>query len=102
MDDDKIERTIEITLRNEAQFYSHLQAIQKVQKESEKCISVLERASVNLFNALTKTNETVEKLSKKIGNLADAQKKTDERLNAVIIKAEKFFSNRNGNSENKR
>jgi chromosome segregation ATPase len=114
MDNDKIERTIEIILQNQAQFYADMQMIQEAHKESEKRISVLERATVNLFNAITKTNETVDRLSEKIDKLADAQKETDEnfrktderfretdeRLNAVIVMAEKFFSRQNGNSEN--
>ncbi len=120
MDNDKIERTIEIILQNQAQFYADMQMIQEAQKESEKRVSVLERATVNLFNAITKTNETVDRLSEKVDKLADAQKETDEhfretderfretderfretdeRLNAVIIMAEKFFSRQNGNSE---
>ena len=115
MDEDKISKTIEIILQNQAQFYADLQQVQEIQKESEKRIGILERASVNLFNALTKTNETVDRLSEKIDKLADAQKETDERLretdgrlretderlNAVILMAEKFFSNRNGDSEKK-
>lgn len=121
MDDEKINRTIEIILQNQAQFYAGMQMIQEAHKESEKRVSVLERATVNLFNAITKTNETVDrlsekvdKLSEKVDKLADAQKETDEhlretdgrfretdeRLNAVIIMAEKFFSRQNGNSEN--
>lgn len=114
MDNDKIEKTIEIILQNQAQFYTDLQKMQEVQKESEKRIGALERAIVSLGNVTMTTAETVNKLSEtvdkltervdklteKVDLLADTQKETDERLNAVILMAEKFFS-RNGNSEGK-
>jgi uncharacterized coiled-coil DUF342 family protein len=114
MTNKEVEKAVEILLQNQAQFYANLQEIQEIQKESEKRINVLERATVNLFNAMTKTNETVDrvsekvdKLSEKVDKLADAQQKTDERLretderlNAVIFMAEKFFSGNNGKSEN--
>lgn len=113
MDEEKINKTIEIILQNQAQFYADLQLLQETNKEAEKRISVLERAAVNLYNAQTKTNETVDKLADKVDGLADkvdgladkvdvlvsAQKETDERLNAVIFMAEKFFGSQNGKSQ---
>jgi prefoldin subunit 5 len=106
MDEEKIKSTIEILLQNQAQFYANLQMMQETDKDAEKRISVLERATVNLYNAMTKTNETVDKLADKIDKLADAQKKTDERLretderlNAVIFMVEKFLSGQNGKTE---
>ncbi len=114
MTGEEVEKAVEILLRNQAQFYANLQDIQEIQKESEKRNSVLERATVNLFNAMTKTTETVDKLSEKVNELTAAQmetderlrqtderlRETDERLNAVIYMAEKFFSGNNGKSEN--
>jgi len=99
MDEDKITKTIEILLQNQAQFYANLQMIQEINKDAEKRISVLERATVNLYNAVTKTNETVDKLADKIDKLADAQKETDERLNAVIFMVEKFLGGQNDKSK---
>lgn len=96
MNEDKINQTIEIILQNQAQFYADLQMLQEANKEAEKRAVILERAVVNLYNAQTKTNETVEKLADKIDGLADAQKETDERLNAVIFTAEKFFGKNGG------
>lgn len=113
MDDKKINETIEIILQNQAQFYANLQMMQETNKDAEKRISVLERATVNLYNATIKTNETVDKLAgkvellaDKVDKLADAQKgtderlrETDERLNAVIFMVEKFLGGKNGKSE---
>lgn len=69
----------------------------------------MERATVNFYNALTETNENislvadkVNLVSDKVDKLADLQKETDERLNAVILTAEKFFSGENGNSKRKK
>lgn len=113
MDEDKINKTIEILLQNQAQFYANLQMLQETNKDAEKRIEVLERATVNLYNAVTKTSETVDKLANKVDvltdkvdKLAEAQKETDvrlretdERLNAVIFMVEKFLSSQNGKSE---
>jgi len=58
---------------------------------------------------LTETNknissvaEKVDLVTDKVDKLADFQKETDERLNAVILMAEKFFSGENGNSKKKK
>lgn len=106
MDEEKINKTIEILLQNQAQFYANLQMMQEANKDAETRISVLERATVNLYNATTKTSETVDKLAgkvdvlaEKVDKLADAQKETDERLNAVIFMIEKFLGGQNGKSE---
>ena len=106
MDDEKINKTIEILLQNQAQFYANLQMLQETNKDAGKRIEVLERATVNLYNATTKTSETVDKLAGKVDELVDAQKETDERLretderlNAVIFMVEKFLGGQNGKSQ---
>lgn len=106
MDEEKINKTIEIILQNQAQFYADLQMLQEANKEAEKRVSLLERVALSLVDAQTKTNETIDKLANKVDGLADkvevlvsAQKETDERLNAVIFMAEKFFSRNNGESK---
>ncbi len=110
MDEEKINKTLGIILQNKALFYTDLQMLQETNKEAEKRIGILERAAVNLYNAQTKTNETADKLADKVNGLTDkvdglvdkadvlisAQKETDERLNAVIFMAEKFFGRNNG------
>ncbi len=103
MDQDKIDKTIEFLLQNQAQFYAELQQTQELQKEwqknSETRIKNLEQVSVNLLEAVKQTNETVKEVSKNVEELRAAQKDTDERLNAVIYMAEQFFSRGNGNPE---
>lgn len=41
-------------------------------------------------------------MSKRINDLQILQRQTDERLNVVIVMAEKFFSGENGNSKKKK
>ncbi len=63
--------------------------------------------AITLLDAVKLTGNNIDKLAKrddeiadKVDKLADAQLDTDERLNAVIYMAEKFFSNgQNGNSK---
>lgn len=113
MDQDKIDKTIEIILQNQAQFYADLQQtqetqleIQKAQQKSEKRVATLEKVSSLVLKAVKQTNENVKELSKTVDGVSKnvdglriAQKETDERLNAVIFMAEKFFGGRNGKSE---
>ena len=109
MDEEKLQRTMEFILNNQAQFSVDIQKLQEVNKDAEKRISVLERATVNFFNALTDTNknisavaEKVDVVADKVDKLADFQKETDNRLNAVILMVEKFLSGQNGNSKNEK
>lgn len=110
MDQDKIDKTLEILLQNQAQFYTELQQTQELQKEFQKNfenrVVNLEQASINLLEAVKQTNETVkevsknvDEISKNVDELRAAQKETDQRLNAVIYMAERFFSRGNGNPE---
>ena len=73
MDEEKINKTIEILLQNQAQFYADLQKIQEVQREmqetqremqkaqarSESHISTLQDVSLNLLEAVKLTNDGV-------------------------------------------
>ncbi len=101
MDNDKIEKTIEIILQSQAQFYADLQEMKEVQKEAEKRVSVLERVSLNLYNTSVEQGKIIAQVSEDIRELREAQKETDERLNAVIYMAEKYFSRNNGDSDKK-
>lgn len=113
MDEDKIDRTIEIILQQQAQFYADMQKMQESQSElresqmrSEKRIDILQEVAFTLLDSAKETSKNiadltvkVDRISDKVEKLADAQIDTDERLNAVIYMAEKFFSDKqNGNS----
>ena len=103
MDDEKLQRTIEFILNNQAQFSADSQKLQESNIESDKRMSRIEKAFVGAFAILTETGETLKKtavaqeqLTVDIKELREAQKETDERLNAVILMVEKYLS-RNDN-----
>lgn len=116
MDDEKLEKTIEFILNNQAQFTVDIQKMQEAQKEGEKRVNVLERVCLNLYNAsveqkdaiagqnqaIAEQTKNINQLSAGVKELREGQKETDERLNAVILTAEKFFSGENGNSKKKK
>ena len=116
MDDEKLEKTIEFILNSQAQFTVDIQLLQESQKEGEKRVNVLERVCLNLYNAsveqkdaiaeqnqaIAEQTKNINQLSADVKELRDGQKETDERLNAVILMAEKFFSGENGNSRKKK
>ncbi|MGI8787785.1 MAG: hypothetical protein ACR2HG_08505 [Pyrinomonadaceae bacterium] len=109
MDDEKLEKTIEFILTNQAQFTVDIQKFQETQKEGEKRVNVLERVCLNLYNASVEQKDAIAEQTKNINQLSvdvrelrQGQKETDERLNAVILMAEKFFNGENGNSKRKK
>lgn len=51
---------------------------------------------LNLYNSSVEQGKNIARLTVDIKELRDAQKETDQRVNAVIFTAEKFFGNRNG------
>ena len=112
MDDEKLEKTIEFILNNQAQFYADLQELRETQKEAEKRGNILERACVNLYNitleqgkyiaelgeAQKETDKRFRETDEQFKKTDERFKETDERLNAVILMAEKFFGGHNGKS----
>ncbi len=113
MDDEKLDKTIEFILNNQAQFYADLQKIQETnreiqenQKEAAIRTNILERVCLNLYNSsveqgkqISENGKQIAELTTDIKELREAQKETDTRLNAVIFMAEKFFGSQNGKSE---
>jgi len=103
MDDKKLDKTIEFILNNQAQFSADNQQLQedllRFEKTTDKRFNALERATVNLYNLTIEISANIKDLSSDVKELREAQKETDERLNAVIFMAEKFFGGNNGTSE---
>ena len=65
-------------------------------------ITALRTALLRLINDSFEMNHKIDKLSEQIDDFQILQKQTDERLNAVIKMAEKFFSGENGDSKKKK
>lgn len=106
MDDEKIQKTLEFILDNQAQFSSDMQELKEFHKQSEKRISVLERATINLYNEVVETSKSVKIVSEKINEVSEtvdklvvSQKETNERMDAVINVFEKYLNQQNGDSK---
>lgn len=65
-------------------------------------ITELRCALIGLINNSFEINAKIDKLSARLNDLEISQKQTDERLNAVIMMAERFFSGENGDFSNKK
>ncbi len=113
MDDEKLQKTIEFILNNQAQFTVDIQKIQKSHKEAEKWVGTFERVSLNLYNASVEQGKVIAQFSEETrkaheihqaerSEMRTNQKEIDERLNAVILMAEKYFSGENGNNKKKK
>lgn len=109
MDDDKLARTIEFIVNNQAQFTVDIQKLQEAHQSAEKRLNQLERAAVGLYNATTDLTKNVNELTNDVKELRkvqedgmrelrEAQKETDERLNAVILMVERYLRRENGKS----
>jgi predicted nucleic acid-binding Zn-ribbon protein len=109
MDDEKIERTIEFILNNQAQFTVDIQKLQEAHQSAEKRLNQLERAAVGLYTASLDLTKNVNQLTEDLKEfrktqeggmreLRESQKETDKRLNAVILMVERYLSRENGKS----
>ena len=105
MNEEKIQKTLEIILNNQAEFSVDIQKVQKLNKDKVKRIATFERVSLNLYNTSVEQGKNIDNLSTDVKELKDAQvetnqqlRETNDRLNVVIVMFEKFLDNRNGNS----
>jgi chromosome segregation ATPase len=110
MDEDKIQKTIEFILSNQAQFTVEMQHIQDSQKDALKRVGTLEKVSLNLYNTTVEQGKNIAQLTQDVSQLTGevgqltkdvkelraAQKETNNRLDAVIVMFEKFLDNQNG------
>ena len=108
MDDKKFQKAIDILLQQQATTHADLEETKEQQAEFNKRVGVLERVSLNLYNTtveqgknIDKQGKSIELISADIRELGEAQKETNERLDAVIFMAEKYFSGENGKSKKK-
>lgn len=108
MTNEEMQRTMQFIIEQQAQFTVGMQELKEAHAESEKRIAQLEGAVVGVVNLFGKLTEAqirqaeAQKISDtKIAELAEAQKQTDERLNALINMVERYFSDRrNGKPQN--
>lgn len=99
MDNEKIQRALEFILENQAQFTVDIQKLGEANSIAEKRINTLERATLNLYNSMIEQSKNVTELAETVKELRNAQKETDDRLNAVILMIERYLSGENGKSQ---
>jgi hypothetical protein len=98
MNEKKFEKAIDVLLHQQAQLNADMT---ELKEDALKRLQTLERVSLNLYNVSVEQGKNLERLSGEVSELRDAQKETNDRLNAVIFMAEKFFGG-NGKSKPKR
>src|SRR5437899_2029459 len=98
MDEKKFQKAIDILLKQQAATHAGAEMTKEEQKEHAKRLNVVERGVINLYNQsvkheanIEKQAELIDKQSEQIDKLIAAQKETNERLDAVIYMAEKYF-----------
>jgi archaellum component FlaC len=112
MDEEKLNRTMEFIIEQQANFTVNIQLLQEAHSQGEKRLSRLEGAFVTMYNDLNRLTKNVEVLSGKVTELSndivvlkDEQKETRERLDAFIVVLEKYISRdeeKNGGSKKKK
>ncbi len=112
MSEDEMQRKMEFIVEQQARFSTDIQKLQEAQAQLQEAQAKTESVMLRLANALVVVTERqgdlaseVSKMQKhtqiQIDALAERGKEADERLNALINTAERFFSEgRNGNSQN--
>jgi DNA repair exonuclease SbcCD ATPase subunit len=103
MTNEEIQRVMEFIIKQQESFSDRMGQMLELHAQSEKRISRLETAVVNLFNAATELSksqkelaEKQKELAEKMAELAEAQAHTDQRVNVLIDVIER---GRNGKSQ---
>jgi hypothetical protein len=101
MTDDEIHRTMEFILQQQAQFTTDMIQMReehaKFAAETRQNIGRLGEAVLALTGMIGKLAIAQDRTEQKVAQLAEAQIRTDERLNAFIAVVERYISeHRNG------
>jgi acyl-[acyl carrier protein]--UDP-N-acetylglucosamine O-acyltransferase len=96
MTNEEIQRVMEFIIKQQESFSENMGQMLELHGQSEKRISRLETATVNLYNATTELNRAQKTLTERMAELAEAQAHTDQRVNVLIDIIEQ---GRNGESK---
>ncbi len=88
MDDEKLEKTIEFILNNQAQFTVGIQKMQEAQKEGEKRVNVLERVCLNLYNASVEQKDAIAEQNQAIAEQTKNYQSIKRRCQRTARRAE--------------
>ncbi len=116
MTHEEMERAIEFILKQQAQFSADIQRIndtldrhnEAFGKHTEAIVALtgwhgkLVEAQIQLIEVQQGHDARIATIETKIAELAEAGKRTDERLDALITTVERYISSRNGGRGGKR
>ncbi|MDQ3805421.1 MAG: hypothetical protein M3416_16520 [Acidobacteriota bacterium] len=84
MTNEEIQRVMEFIIKRQETFPEGMGQMRELHAQAEKRISLLETATVHLFNATTELNKAQKSLTDRMAELAEAQAHTGRRVNALI------------------
>ncbi|MCA1628297.1 MAG: hypothetical protein LC742_10090 [Acidobacteria bacterium] len=111
MTNEEMQKTMQFILEQQAQFVVNIQKLEEEQTRAVERMTRIEGAIVSVVNLIGKLTTTQEQLAQaqlemsakwetRFAELTEAQKQTDERLNALIAVVERYFGDRrNGKAQ---
>ncbi len=84
MTNEEIQRTMEFIIKQQESFTENMTLLRESHAKGEARLSRLEAAFVNLYNTIAEIGKAQKDLTEKVGELAEAQTHTDQRLNVLI------------------
>ena len=103
MTNEEMQRKMEFIVEHQAQFAVNIQKLEEMHSRAAERTGELEGAIVTIVNLVGKLAEGQERLAEgearadaRLAELADSQKRTDERLNAFIVLVERYITNGRG------
>ena len=96
MTNEEFQRVMEFIIKQQESLSDRMEQMLELHAQSEKRISRLETATVNLYNTITEVGKAQKDLAVKMAELAEAQAQTEQRLNVIIDIIEQ---GRNGKSQ---
>ena len=100
MTDEEMRRRMEFIIEQQAQFAVNIEQLREAQRDSEARLGRLGGAVVAVVDIVGRLTQGLERTDRNVALLAEAQLRTDERLNAFITVVERYISRgRNGKSQ---
>jgi hypothetical protein len=96
MSEEELNKKMEFIVEQQAQFAADIQARREVQAANEKQMGDLSRSVVTIVGLVGDLAELQRRTDEKLNSLADSQMRTDERLNNLINIVERHIGGNGG------
>ncbi len=100
MTQEEMERTMQFIVEQQAQFTADIQQLKERQDSQTDLVGRMAQAGIEFGNRANQYQQQTEarlsNLEIKMAQLAEAEKETQERLDAFIVFVEKYIASRNG------